>query len=364
MKKHVEEKHCTAKQKLCIYSNSLFSETKTFIQHLQHVHSLPSVTQTQNSQGKLPQASAFGRTVQTYFIEANVDHDLLQFMVDRKQLFDENIEEDVRAQPKKVQLSAKIILKKPVIDEDAIDLMIHVNSKKTVYLGERLTKESFFTMLDQILSSLFSFISHGSRWMLKDINGFYVKLVSYVPIRGSAYLALPCDLQIMECLLNIRIQEDNNCFLYCYEAAWHLAYGQSLFAKAGWRMRMKSETYSPSHPMTHQPVGDFEMPMAFNQIRRFENLNKVQINLFRYQKKDLIPTRILKQQELPLILNLLLLSDGQAYHYVFIEYLKTSVSNLKQQATISSNKFCRNCFQVRYKVETYWDLHAKRCSHY
>ena len=67
MKKHVEKKHATAK-------------------HLQKVHLLPPLTQTENLRRKLPQESAFGGTVQTYFLEANGDHDFLQLMVDRKKL--------------------------------------------------------------------------------------------------------------------------------------------------------------------------------------------------------------------------------------------------------------------------------------
>ena len=105
--------------------------------------------------------------------------------------------------------------------------------------------------------------------MLKAINGLYVKLVSYVPIRGSSYLALPSDLQSMNCLLNIRNREDKNCFLYCSVAAWHFIYAQSLYENVGWRMRTNPETYSPSNPMTHQPVGDFEMPILPLLLFRF-----------------------------------------------------------------------------------------------
>ena len=153
---------------------------------------------------------------------------------------------------------------------------------ETVYLGERLIEDVFFTMLDQMVSSLFSFSSQGSGWMLKDINGLYVKLVWYVPIRGSSNLAFPNDLRSMNCLLNIRNREDNNCFLYCYVAAWPFTYAQSLYENVGWLMRTNPKTYSRSNPMRHQPVGDFELPMAFNQIPRFENLNKVQVHVFRY----------------------------------------------------------------------------------
>ena len=90
------------------FTATVSSLIKIFNKHLQEVHSLPPVTQTQNSKGKLPQESAFGGTVQTYFLETNGDHDFLQFMVDRKQLIDEITEEAVQAEPKKVQLSARV----------------------------------------------------------------------------------------------------------------------------------------------------------------------------------------------------------------------------------------------------------------
>ena len=224
--------------------------------------------------------------MQTFLLGANGDQDSLQFMVDRKQIIDENMEEAVQIEPKKMQLSAEVKSEKPLEDEDATDLTIRVNSKiETVYLGERLTEEAFFMMVDRMLSSLFSFISHGSGWLLKEMNRLNVKLVSYIPIRGSSYPALPSDLQSMNCLFNIRDQENNNC-IYCYVGAWHLAYGQSLFENIGSRMKTNPETYSPSSPMTHLPVGDFEIPMAFSQIPRFENLNKVQIIVFLNRKKS------------------------------------------------------------------------------
>ena len=65
MIKQAVEKHSTANKKLCIFFNCLFCDTKVFNKHLQESHSLPPVTQIRNSEGRLPQASAFGGTVQT-----------------------------------------------------------------------------------------------------------------------------------------------------------------------------------------------------------------------------------------------------------------------------------------------------------
>ena len=83
-----------------------------------------------------------------------------------------------------------------------------------------------------------------------------------------------------------------NYLLCCYVAARHLASGQNLSQNVRWRMRTSPETISPPDRTTNQPVADFEMPMAFHQIPRFENLDKVKIKIFRYQGKDLIQLRI------------------------------------------------------------------------
>ena len=128
--------------KLRICCNSLFSDTKTSNKDLEEVQSLTPVTETRISKRKLPQISTFDGAVQTYLLEGNGDHNLLQSMVDRKQIIDENIEEAVQAEPKKVQLSAKIELEKLGL-EDATDPTIFVNSQmETVDVGKRLTEDS------------------------------------------------------------------------------------------------------------------------------------------------------------------------------------------------------------------------------
>ena len=71
--------------------------------------------------------------------------------------------------------------------------------------------------------------------------------------------------------------------------------------------------------------------MAFKQFPRSENLTKLQVNFLRYPKKDLAQLRKSRRQELPIILDLFLLSDDQSCIYVLIKDLKISVSTLKQQ---------------------------------
>ena len=110
--------------------------------------------------------STFGGTVHTYFLyflAVNGDQEFLQFMGDRNQNKDGIIEKAVQAKTNRVQLPPRVKLERFALEnEDATDLTIHVNSKKeTVYPGDKFTEDAFFTMLDQMPSSLVSFSSHG-----------------------------------------------------------------------------------------------------------------------------------------------------------------------------------------------------------
>ena len=167
---------------------------------------------------------------------------------------------------------------------------------ETVYVGNGHCTDVFSRMVNQMLSSLVSFFSHGSGWVLKKIICLDIRIVSHLPIRGSSYIALPPQLQNVNCLLNIRNREDNNCFLYCYTAAWHYKYGPSLHENVSWRLRTSPETYKRSNILAHQPIGEFEMPMGFNQVPKFEMLNKVQVNIFQCRQNALLPLLVSKIQ--------------------------------------------------------------------
>ena len=160
-----------------------------------------------------PNNSALKATVESSFLEYRDHSDFLRFMVEVKPLLKEIVNGSVNTELRKVHLSASFVVEKPSVDKtDENELTLCANSKmETVFFG--LSDEYFSRMLDQMLSSLFTFTSLASGWILEKINGVEVRLVSHLPIKGSSYLALPSALQNLNYLLNIRNHDDNNCFL-------------------------------------------------------------------------------------------------------------------------------------------------------
>ena len=129
--------------------------------------------------------------------------------------------------PPKIQFGALIQLRKPIetsedLSEESHKITIHVQSKMERDDFGGIADESFHQMVEQIILSLNSFASHGSGWTLDQIKKIDIRTVKPKPIAGSSYVALPNKLSQTSALLNIRIREDENCFLYCFTAAYHL----------------------------------------------------------------------------------------------------------------------------------------------
>ena len=118
---------------------------------------------------------------------------------------------------------------------------------------------------------------------------------SFSQKQNRSYIALHSNLRNCQSLINIRNIDDKNCFFYCYTAAYHLYTEKRLIETSSWRCKTSSDTYNPSiNPIAKEPLGGFSMPMPFGQNDRFEKLNEVQVHVFRFEKKDLVPFRVSK----------------------------------------------------------------------
>ena len=159
-----------------------------------------------------------------------------------------------------------------------------------------------------------------------------------LPIRGSSFIPLPAKIANSQHSINICNHNDHNCFLLCYTAAYHLRYKPDLIV--GRLVDPKLEETDPhtyTKPGTHQASDDFLMPISLNMIPQFERLNNVQVNVFQYQKGDIIPMIFSKfKRSDNFIMDLLLLYEPGMHHFIVIKDLLRFVCDV------------RNCFQIQY----------------
>ena len=72
---------------------------------------------------------------------------------------------------------------------------------------------------------------------------------------------------------------------------------------------------------------------------------------FRYNSNQLLPLRISSGKTFPFVLDLLLLSDGQTYHYVLILNLLKLVAKINGKEHRDRNHLCRNCLHICSSAE-------------
>ena len=175
-------------------------------------------------------------------------------------------------------------LQKP-LDEEVEKVSVYFNTETVTVYHSGISDESYESLIDNIVSKLVIFSSYGSGWQLLSIDKVILKLVKCVAVRGSSYILFHegHPLRRDSNLLNIHNGSDDNCFLYCYTAGYHIVYKKEKLVPPApcFRPRTNVLTYSRENPSAKMSKGYLEMPMSLHDITKFEDLNEVQVNVFR-----------------------------------------------------------------------------------
>ena len=135
-------------------------------------------------------------------------------------------------------------------------------------------------MVEKMQAVLETFASYGSGWVLQHVIQVFVKLAKFSPIHGSSYIDLPFRFRMSQTLINIRNHEGNNCFELCFTAAYSLKHGVDLLLTDQQKAnpaaaRKQLDTYTAESAQKAQ--GNFDSPMSFASIGKFEQLNDVRV---------------------------------------------------------------------------------------
>ena len=189
------------------------------------------------------------------------------------------------------------------------------------------------------MSVLTTFASMGSGWVLEKVLKVDVKFARFQTDSRLVLYCFATKIANSRCLLNIRNHEDQQCFRYCYVAAYHLHHGIGL-DKVDQNYQTSPTTYN--QPGIHQSLGELDLPMGFEDIPEFEKLNDVQVNVFGYENGQLFPLKI-SSYESELVMELFLLYDDDHHHYVLITHLVKVVCYVRRIDFCFCYRICRNC---------------------
>ena len=183
----------------------------------------------------------------------------------------------------------------------------YFNSKPKTITNANDFQESLDVNVEQIMNDIHKWISEGSAWIIKSINGHYINIIKYEPLTGSSYIQLPTELQHhQKGIINLQNRE-NQCFRWC-----HIRH---LNPRNDNPQRIKKTDKSFVEKLDYQGI---EFPVSIKQYNKIENQNNININVFGYEKKQPYPIYISKEK-FDDVLNLLLISENENKHYCLIK---------------------------------------------
>ena len=213
----------------------------------------------------------------------------------------------------------------------------YFNSKPKTITNANDFQESLDVNVEQIMNDIHKWISEGSAWIIKSINGHYINIIKYEPLTGSSYIELPSELQHHKSgLINLK-NKDNECFRWCHVR--HL----NPQIKDPQRIKKIDKAFMPQ-----LNYDNIEFPVSVKQYNKVETQNNININVFGYENKQTYPIYVSKEK-FENVMNLLLISDDEKNHYVYIK----NFNRFMYRKTRNKNKkhFCMHCLQCFSKEE-------------
>jgi len=127
-------------------------------------------------------------------------------------------------------------------------------------------------VVEPTLASLEEFQERDSGWALSRILNLTINVNKYNPLHAGCHIQLPREIKIKRAVINIQ-SRDNACFAWSMVAALNPA-----------ERNTERESLYPHYTKVLN-LKDIKFPMTLNQIKMFENLNEISINVYCIEKK-------------------------------------------------------------------------------
>ena len=204
-------------------------------------------------------------------------------------------------------------------------------TKKQTLTNEVEITNFLETTQQQIVNKIEQWISKGSAWIIKSVDGHFINVVRYRPLRGSSYIPLPKELQHpAKGIINIK-NNDDECFRWC-----HIRH---LLPQNKNPQRIKECDKKYVEKLDYSGI---EFPVSVKQYNKIEKQNNIRVNVFGYEEGQRYPIYLSKEKFYH-CLNLLLITEGEKKHYCLLKNFNKFMHN--QTKNNGRKHFCMYCLQ-------------------
>lgn len=256
---------------------------------------------------------------------------------------------------------------------------VYIPSKWATLSHKNFISSAVFQCVSYILEELNVYSERKSSWQVKACKSLHVHVGQLHRMQGRSYIKIPASLSHTQSLVNIK-NKGHNCFSLCVMAALH----SHEILKAFFIQREKKGLKIPdpgsalyctlvkqklSGPNQYEKLlrqnttvdfsGLYESPssgVSLIAIDHFEDLNpSISVTVYGHIEKQIMPirnTRVVRDFHI----NLLLISDGENFHYIWIKDLSKALGESGKKSHI----YCCMC-NKQYKNEDALNKHILRC---
>ncbi|KAE9522233.1 hypothetical protein AGLY_017371 [Aphis glycines] len=170
-------------------------------------------------------------------------------------------------------------------------------------------------MFDKINKEESNFVTKRSGWSLYSIDALQLRINIVNPLTGSSYVILPDCIRNKKAVINIKLNLVIN-ILKCLK-------------KSGLNFHC------------------IDFPTPVNQIKSFERLNNVSVNVFSLDNKNVVFPLYMNNVESKNHFDLLLINNGITSHYYYC-FINDFCRLIRSQKTKHKSKLiiCKRCFTV------------------
>ena len=297
--------------------------------------------------------SAFRGFLKTFRIEGGGGRDYIRFVNSVKQ----NVVTHVNEQEKPIKLRIILACEFKKVDEDEFtEAFFHSkrsddNGGKDPIITDSVdVSEIYDELVEKIIERVDTFQNRGSGWVFSKILYLDIHVNPFNPLAGSSYVELPKTLIGKKSIINVKNENDNECFKWAVTSAMYppKTHPQRLTSL----MRENSEKFDWS---------GIEFPMTLRQIDKFEKQNPFLINVLGYESgRNVFPLRVCGLDRGRTPIDLILISNDETNHYCWVKDKSRLLSSQKSKKGHRKH-FCDYCLSS-FTTERELEKHIGWCS--
>ena len=187
----------------------------------------------------------------------------------------------------------------------------------------------------------------SSGWIIDKIEDIWINISNHDPLVGSSCIPLPPKLNnLKKGLINIK-NKDKECFKWC-----HI---RLLNSTNSHPERINKQDKKTASTLDYSGI---IFPMKERDYEIFEERFNIKVNVFGYNNKvfSLYVSKKLNEQ----VLNVLLISNGEDSHYVFIKNFNRLMHSEVKTKNHHKKHFCMACLQ-NFTTKEILNSHIERC---